>query len=246
MGPVTVKWAGEACLFVEFGKEIDLTTNTRVQIFKAALNRSGLPEVVELVPTYCSLAVYVDPLKIRRPGLFAKRIEEIASSIEEGREAQREGVIIPVCYGGECGPDMENVCRHTGLTAEEVICRHSGRNYYCYMLGFTPGFTYLGGMDEALATPRLSNPRTVIPAGSVGIAGRQTGIYPIESPGGWQLIGRTPLRLFDPNRDPPTLIRSGMWVRFRPIAMEDFVKILNLVEEGRYPVESFEMEDSPV
>src|SRR5262249_55828790 len=121
---------------------------------------------------------------------------------------------IPVCYGGECGPDLEDVARHTGLAPAEVIARHSAVTYLVYFLGFSPGFPYLGGLAPELATPRLSAPRKRVPAGSVAIGGRQTGVYPVESPGGWRIIGRTDLRLFDPNAEPPALLRTGDSVRF--------------------------------
>ena len=162
--------------------------------------------------------------------LDAEMLVDSVEKILDGRggEAQAEGetVVIPVVYGGEYGPDIDNVCQHTGLSREEVIARHSGREYLIYMLGFTPGFPYMGGMDETIATPRLKTPRTAIPAGSVGIAGAQTGVYPIQSPGGWQLIGRTPLKLFDMDRPDPFLLRAGQKVVFRPISEEEYERMV--------------------
>jgi inhibitor of KinA len=134
-------------------------------------------------------------------------------------------VEIPVCYGGVYGPDLEAVARHTGLPPQELIRRHAAGSYRVYMLGFAPGFAYLGGMDEQLATPRKAEPRTAIPAGSVGIAGGQTGVYPLETPGGWQLIGRTPLPLFDAQRNPPSLLQMGNRVRFVPIDEATYLKL---------------------
>ncbi|NLG86950.1 MAG: 5-oxoprolinase subunit PxpB, partial [Firmicutes bacterium] len=148
-----------------------------------------------------------------------------------------EITVIPVCYGGKFGPDLDYVCEHTGLSAEEVIQLHTGTDYLIYMLGFTPGFSYLGGMDERLATPRLKTPRTHIPAGSTGIAGKQTGIYPIDSPGGWQLIGRTPLKLYDPFRDPPVLLKAGNYVRFTAITEDEYEEIAAQVAAGTYKVQ---------
>ncbi len=143
-------------------------------------------------------------------------------------------ISIPVCYGGEYGPDILNVAEHAGISEEDVIKRHSAKVCHCYMIGFMPGFAYLGGMDESIATPRLTNPRTVIKGGSVGIAGKQTGIYPIDSPGGWQLIGRTPLRLFTPEASRATLIEAGYEVRFVPVSEEEYKKIEAEVAAGTY------------
>jgi KipI family sensor histidine kinase inhibitor len=139
-----------------------------------------------------------------------------------GEEEPRRVVTIPVVYGGEWGPDLEEVARLCGLSAIDVVRIHSAPLYRVYMLGFVPGFAYLGGMDERIAVPRLAVPRAKIPAGSVGIAGGQTGVYPLETPGGWRLIGRTPLSLFVPERNPPALLKAGDWVRFLPIAPEDW------------------------
>ena len=145
-------------------------------------------------------------------------------------------VEIPVLYGGEFGPDIEFVAQYTTLSIEGVIALHSGRDYLVYMLGFTPGFCYLGGMSKCLETPRLATPRTRIPAGSVGIAGNQTGVYPIDSPGGWQLIGRTPLCLFDPNREPAVLVTAGDYVRFSRIDAQDYHDIADRIQRGSFTV----------
>lgn len=141
---------------------------------------------------------------------------------------------IPVLYGGEYGPDLEFVAKHAGKTAEEVIQIHTSTEYLIYMLGFTPGFAYLGGMDESIATPRLKQPRVKIPAGSVGIAGSQTGVYPIDSPGGWQLIGQTPVRMYDPTRQEPILVKAGDYVRFCAITPFEFKAIQEQIEAGVY------------
>jgi KipI family sensor histidine kinase inhibitor len=235
--------AGDSCLVAEFGTTVDRALNAKVQALKAALARDSLKGLVELVPTYRSLAVYYDPRILQRETLKA-RMENLGENLDaSGNEAGRV-VPIPVCYGGEFGPDLENVCAHTGLSKEEVISRHTGRDTYCFMLGFTPGFAYLGGMDEALATPRLENPRTVIPAGSVGIAGKQTGIYPIDSPGGWQLIGRTPLAIFDPLRNPPTLVEAGDWVRFEPVDEAEYRAIQAAAKTGTYELKTGERKEA--
>ena len=141
---------------------------------------------------------------------------------------------IPVCYGGEYGPDIQNIAEHAGLSQEEVIQIHSSRDYLIYMLGFLPGFTYLGGLDERLHTPRLANPRIRIPAGSVGIGGSQTGIYPLDSPGGWQLMGMTPVKTYDPSRETPILVEAGDYIRFVPVEEEEYLQIKEAVSRGEY------------
>ena len=141
---------------------------------------------------------------------------------------------IPVCYGGEYGPDLQNIADLAGLTPEEVIKIHSSEDYLIYMLGFLPGFSYLGGLDERIHTPRLANPRIRIPAGSVGIGGSQTGIYPLDSPGGWQLLGMTPVKTYDPGREVPILFEAGDYIRFVPVTEEEYLKIKKQVDEGAY------------
>jgi KipI family sensor histidine kinase inhibitor len=147
-----------------------------------------------------------------------------------------EVIHIPTLYGGAYGVDLEDVANHNGLTPEQVINIHSGTDYLVYMLGFTPGFSYLGGMSEKIATPRLESPREEISAGSVGIAGKQTGIYPISSPGGWRLIGRTPVQLFNPDRNPAVLLKAGQYVRFEAIDEKEYKAICEQIEKGAYSV----------
>ena len=230
--------AGDSCLVVEFGTAVDRELNAKVQALKAALANKPAAGIVELVPTYRSLAVYYDPNRMDRETLKNLLEERSAGLGAHGTDGGRV-VAIPVCYGGTYGPDLDNVCTHTKLSPEEVVARHTGRDTYCFMLGFTPGFAYLGGMDETLATPRLENPRAVIPAGSVGIAGKQTGIYPIDSPGGWQLIGQTPLSIFDPLRKPPTLIEAGDWVRFEAVDEAGFQAIKAAAKAGTYTLKTW-------
>ncbi len=225
--------AGESCVVVDFGEHIDYDINRKVQALRKALEEGAFPGIRELVPTYRSLAIYLDPLK-ENPRDLQRKIEELLVSLEKEPLRSSQAVDIPVCYGGNYGPDLSFVASSHDLSEEEVIRRHSGREYYCHMLGFTPGFPYLGGMDPSLATPRLSKPRQIIPAGSVGIADQQTGIYPIESPGGWQLIGRTPLTLFDPGKNSPTLLDAGLWIRFVPISSEEYENIARQVTSGTY------------
>ena len=217
--------AGESCIVVEFGSVIDLEVNAQVQALRRRIEASPFPGFIETVPTYRSLAVCFDPLRAPAPEALEQALREMASAPFEAGGQGGTVVLVPVCYEGEFAPDLGRVAEHTGLAPDEVIRRHSGADCYCYMLGFTPGFSYLGGMDAALETPRLPEPRERISAGSVGIAGKQTGIYPIDSPGGWNLIGRTPLRLFDPDRPVPIFLNAGMWVRFIPIPMAEFGRL---------------------
>ena len=225
--------AGESCLFVEFADEIDLGANEAVMGLKDYLLHQKNVPIVECLPTYRSLAVYFDPTEVSAAGIIKAVQTAPRLKSEECKAAYRE-IYIPVCYGGEYGPDIATVAQNAGISEEDVIKRHSARVCHCYMIGFLPGFAYLGGMDETIATPRLTNPRTVINGGSVGIAGKQTGIYPIDSPGGWQLIGRTPLHLFTPEASRPTLIEAGYEVRFVPVTEEEYKNIEAEVAAGSY------------
>ena len=144
---------------------------------------------------------------------------------------------IPVLYGGELGPDFSYVAEHAGISGEELIRLHSEKDYLVYMLGFLPGFTYLGGLEEKLHTPRLENPRVKIPAGSVGIGGSQTGVYPVDSPGGWQLIGRTPVKMYDPEKQDPILVQAGEYIHFYPITDSEYARISEAVASGNYSVQ---------
>lgn len=230
--------AGDRALVMEFGQEIDPAINARIRASLRALDRAKPDYLLETIPTYRSLLIIYDPIKIG----YQELTKDLRALISTGDEEEQtiKIVEIPVIYGGDYGPDLDYVAQHNGLDKEEVIKIHSSQDYLVYMLGFTPGFSYLGGMDERIATPRLAEPRTKIPAGSTGIAGSQTGIYPIDSPGGWQLIGRTPVKLYDPLSDPPVLLSAGDFVRFIPIDIEDYKRIEKEVEEGSYQVKVLE------
>lgn len=228
--------SGEKCLVVEFADAIDRGANIRLQGLKSTLAKLAVPGIIELVPTYRSLAVYHDPLILSREALVPL-VEESLKGLTPTDASRKQSLVMPVIYGGAHGPDLATVAQHTGFNEEEVIRRHTANDYYCFMLGFTPGFGYFGGMDEALETPRLKTPRTLIPGGSVGIAGKQTGVYSIDSPGGWQLIGHTPIRLFDPESEKPTSIEPGDWICFRPIGEDEYNDILKAVAERRYVLE---------
>jgi KipI family sensor histidine kinase inhibitor len=210
---------GDAAVTVEFGAAIDPAVNDLVLAFARAVEEQGerdWPGLVEAVPTYRSVTLYFDPLVAGWQGL-ADRLITLAAGIEPVRKAAPWTVEVPVLYGGEFGPDLNDVAAFAGCSPDEVVALHSSVTYRVYMLGFSPGFPYLGSVPPALAMPRLATPRASVPAGSVGLAGSQTGIYPQESPGGWRIIGRTPWRLYDPARSEPFLIEPGNQVRFVPI-----------------------------
>ena len=203
MPPVpTVLPAGDSALVAEYGDVVDAGVNTRVRQLQRVLETGAPRGVIELVPTYRSLMVHYDPLALSYDAASAW-IVEAAARVSDQCPAEARTVDIPVLYGGEEGPDLADVAAMAGLREEDVVGLHASGAYLVFLFGFMPGFPYLGGLPPRLATPRLDTPRTVVPAGSVGIAGHQTGIYPTESPGGWRLIGRTPVRLFDPLRTPP-------------------------------------------
>ncbi|MDR0855550.1 MAG: 5-oxoprolinase subunit PxpB [Christensenellaceae bacterium] len=221
--------AGDSGIVVEFGKIISEEINAKVKAAYELAKSGALKGITGLTPTYRSLLVSYNPIETSFDEIKAA-FEKGLSVFSEagGKNAASKLIHIPVCYGSEFGEDMPNVIAHTGLTEKEIIEIHSGREYLIYMLGFLPGFPYLGGMDKRLITPRLKNPRTKIPAGSVGIGGEQTGIYPLASPGGWQLIGRTPLKVYDPNRAEPFMYASGDRIKFEPITRTEYDKLVTV------------------
>ena len=224
---------GDTSLSVEFGSEISEAINRRIRAFGLALEAAAIPGVTELVPTYRSMMIHYNPEVIGYAALTA-RLTAVLGGLDQIALPPSQVLEIPVLYGGEAGPDLAFVAEHAGLTPEEVITRHTKPEYLIYMLGFTPGFTYLGGMDESIATPRLKQPRVKIPAGSVGIAGSQTGVYPIDSPGGWQLIGLTPVRMYDPDRAEPILPKAGEYIKFYSITKAEFDEIAAQEAAGTY------------
>lgn len=224
---------GDTSLTVEFGNEISESINARIRAFGIALSDSKLPGVIETVPTYRSITVHYDPAVVRFDALV-EELKGLLGKLDKIELPPSPVLEIPVLYGGEMGPDLDFVAEHSGITPEEVIKIHTSTEYLIYMLGFTPGFTYLGGMDERIATPRLKTPRVKIPAGSVGIAGSQTGVYPIDSPGGWQLIGRTPVRMYDADRPTPILPVAGQYIQFYAIDRAEYDRIAAEAAAGTY------------
>ena len=216
--------SSDSSLCVQFGDAISEEINDWVRAFALAVEAARFPGVVELVPTYRSVTVHYRPEVVGYARLY-EQLTRVLTDLAPAALPAPKTVSVPVLYGGAWGPDLGTVAALHGLSEEEGIARHTAPEYRVYMLGFLPGFCYLGGLDERLATPRLSTPRVSIPAGSVGIAGAQTGVYPLESPGGWQLIGRTPLRLYDPHRAQPILLEAGMQLRFCPIDRETFERL---------------------
>ena len=207
---------GDRSLLVELGEKIAPDVNRRVQELMLQLQQARLPGVREFAPGYRSLLVVFDPLTLS-PSELKARITDVAGRPGSAGLPQAKLLTVPVFYGGEYGPDLEGVAGHLGISTDEVIRLHTETMYRVYMIGFTPGYPYMGELPAALAVPRRSTPRTRVPKGSVGIAQRQTGIYSVESPGGWQIIGWTPIELFDPTRQLPSLLEMGDRVKFEAV-----------------------------
>lgn len=227
--------SGDKGLVVEFGNEISEAVNKKVRNLYLAIHKSQISGIYEMIPTYRSLLIQYNPIEIEVNKLI-EMLVEIENSLDSIDLPKPRIIEIPTIYGGEFGEDLKFVSEHSGMSENEVIKIHSSVDYRIYMLGFSPGFPYLGGMSEKIETPRLKTPRTKIPAGSVGIAGKQTGIYPMESPGGWQLIGRTPLKLYDPKSETPIILQAGDYIRFVPIEKDEYENISSLVEKNQYEI----------
>jgi inhibitor of KinA len=216
--PFTILPAGDAALVVQLPERIDPALNAWCVSLAGRVNERLRPTVRDVVIGYCSVTVYFDPLSVDVRWLDEELRTE-AERLDVDDRAVSGGIVdVPVCYGGELGPDLEDVARFAACSADEVVERHTGREYRVYLVGFVPGFAYMAEVDATIAAPRRASPRTAVPAGSVAIAGGQTGIYPATTPGGWNIIGRTPLAPYDPERSAPFLFRPGDRVRFHPIA----------------------------
>ena len=225
--------AGDKALVMEFGNEISDDINGKIRAMSMAIQQKKIPGITEMVPTYRSMMVHYDPEVLSFQQL-KDQMEKLEQELKNIQLPAPEVIVIPTLYGGDYGPDMATVMAHNGLSQQEVVEIHTSRNYLIYMIGFTPGFPYLGGMDERIATPRLETPRTKIKGGSVGIAGSQTGIYSIDSPGGWQIIGWTPVPLFDPAAEQPFLLKAGNYVRFTSISQKECAHIQDQLSQKEY------------
>jgi len=216
---------GDSALLVEFGDAVNRETNRRVLALNNTLERERIEGVEELVPTYRSLLVRYDPMKTsyEKVAFLIRDVEE--KLLVSSTEVSGKRIVVPVVYGGKYGQDLKHVAAVHGLSEEQVIRLHVEAEYRVYMIGFVAGFPYLGEVADEIATPRLETPRLRVSAGSVGIAEKQTGIYPCDAPGGWQIIGKTPMRLFDPLKQPPALLKAGDTVEFRRISKEEFMTL---------------------
>lgn len=222
---------GDHAVLIQLGHEITPENQQKVQMVATHLDNHPTSWLVEYIPAYTTVTVFYDPMKIpfssdQLPYDFVcSYLQQSFLDLNVNKFEEQRVIEIPVCYGGKLGPDLSFVADHNGLTPDQVIDIHSNGKYLVHMIGFAPGFPYIGGMSEQIAAPRKASPRLKIPARSVGIAGKQTGVYPIESPGGWQIIGRTPVRLFRPNENPPSLLKAGDRVKFTPICFEEFLEL---------------------
>lgn len=234
---------GDNALIITFGENINIKTQEKIMVFSDYLEKSPLPGMIEYIPSFTKITILYDPFSIYQQypeknrqspyQIFSELVYSSFYKIKEHPDLSRKTVTIPVCYDKRLGPDLEYVAKYNNLSIHEVIKLHSQKEYLVYMLGFAPGFPYLGGMDNRIAAPRKKTPQLKIPAGSVGIAGEQTGIYPIETPGGWQIIGRTPLNLFEPLKQPPTLLKAGNLINFKPISYSEYCDLTAARSEAK-------------
>ena len=229
----TLRPSGDHAVVIQLGNSIQQETHERVKAVTHLFENQPPDWLVEYIPAFTTVTLYYDPMRIiesHKPfqhtspyTVVCSEIEHMLSRLTLAEKVDARIIDIPVCYVGDFGPDLEEVANHHRMSTKEIIEKHSNGDYLVYMIGFAPGFPYIGGMSPEIATPRKKSPRLKIPAGSVGIAGEQTGVYPIETPGGWQLIGRTPLNLFRPDNDEsPSLLRAGDRIRFKPISLEEY------------------------
>lgn len=216
--------ASDQSLLIYFGERITVEANEKVRKLLHLLEGEPIVGIRNLHPAYCSLLVKFDALKWRHEELEA-RLRKYLDQLQKVKLPEPRHVEIPVCYGEEFGPDLDDVAANHGITPQRVIKLHSSASYLVYFLGFVPGFAYLGELPGELVTPRLPTPRKKVPAGSVGIAGNQTGVYPFETPGGWRLLGRTPVAMFRMDRDHLSLLSIGDRVQFVPISRERFIEL---------------------
>jgi inhibitor of KinA len=232
--------AGDTALVIEFGDEIDRTLSERVLRLSEQIRSSAIAGVIETVPTFRSLMVHYDPLATSATRLAADFRALVGSVASRAR--RRRLWRLPACYAPNCAPDLPAVAERTSLRAADVIERHARTRFHVYMIGFVPGYPYMGDLPPELRLPRRADPRTRVPAGSIAIASSLTAVYPVESPGGWHLIGATPVRLFDPSWEHPSLLAPGDAVRFEPISFDEYQSIRAAVAAGRHASPSEEIE----
>ncbi len=230
---------GDRALTVEFGNEIDEHINARLMSFIKVLSNEKIKGVEEFVPSFRAVLIHYNPGVLSFADMKERIFDALKRPVSESIRKKRI-VKIPVCYEGECAPDIDFVASHAGLSKEEVIKIHTQKPYLIYMLGFQPGFPYLGGLDERIHTPRLSSPRLKLEAGSVGIGGKQTGLYPMESPGGWQIIGLTPVRCYNPEKERAIPYSAGDYIQFYPVSYEEYLQLKEQDMRGEYEFDVYE------
>ncbi|GIO24505.1 5-oxoprolinase subunit PxpB [Oceanobacillus sp. J11TS1] len=224
---------GDRGVRIQFGNTIDRQVNGNVHRFASLLEKYPVKGVEEWIPAYTSLTIYYNPMEITYTAL-EKELNQLQKIMGEIDAPVSRKITIPVCYEKEFALDIEDVAAYHQLSFQEIIRLHTEPHYYVYMMGFMPGFPYLGGLSEKLVMPRLKNPRSVVEQGAVGIADQQTGIYPLQSPGGWRIIGKTPVRLYDVRKEEAVLLRAGDILQFEPINLETYFKIEEAVQNGSY------------
>ena len=236
--------SGDCAVTVEFSDSISEDVNYRIRVFYENIQKEKIKGISDIVPAFSSVLVSYDPGVLSYRSLCTQ-LEKCLSMTSSVAHKQKRIVAIPVCYEEEYGPDLKFVAEHAGLSEEEVIQIHTSKEYLIYMLGFQPGFPYLGGLDERIFTPRLAVPRTLIKAGSVGIGGEQTGLYPLASPGGWQIIGTTPVKAYNPDKNPSIPYEAGDYIRFYPVTKERFLEIEKEEAQGTYEFQ-IEIKDAEI
>ena len=225
MMEITYSPLGDEAIVIEVGNEISKEATNLVRSITKRLEETLIDSIIEVIPAFTTVTVFYEVKAEFQYKNVKKLIEKTLEEMKDFDSIQQRTIVIPVCYGGEYGPDIEFVAKHNQLSVEEVIAIHSSGTYEVNMIGFAPGFPFIDGMSEKIAAPRRTTPRLRIPERSVGIAGLQTGVYPIETPGGWQLIGRTPMNLFLPNEDIPSLLQAGDRIVFKPITDAEYAKL---------------------
>ena len=230
---------GDSAVTITFGNKIDERIHQQIHQFLHVFRRNKMVGVNECVPTYTSISIFYDPTKISYSQLEKKVFSTYNSALET---PQIQSIVykIPVYYGWETGPDLKFIAQYNNISEQEVINYHENKEYLIHMIGFVAGFPYLGGLSDKISAPRLEKPRPKIAAGSVGIGGSQTGIYPAEVPSGWRIIGITPLRLFDIENENPSLLSAGNYVTFLPVDYEEFLSIKERVAAGKYEILTYE------